>query len=94
MYTKLKQLDKPDLLSNWQKEQIDRGFINEQFFQKLEPIDPWAKERADKEFLGTHIPSLAELKSVNWGTRFRRNRDINQQLLNSKIKSSLDIFKR
>lgn len=91
-YTKLKQLDKDDLLSRWQKDQRDRGFSNEQFFQKLEPIDPWAKERRDKEMLQSHIPALAELKSVSWGSRFRKNRDINQQLLHSKIKSSKNIF--
>lgn len=86
--TKLKQLEKDDLLSQWQKQQRSKKYCNDQFFLKMKAFDPWEKDRREKEMLETHIPSLKGLKSVTWGPRHRRNKDINQQLQNERIMSS------
>ena len=84
--TKLKQLEKDDLMSQWQKQQRTKGYRNDQFFLKQKATDPWEKSRKDKEMLESHIPALKNLKSVSWGSHHRRNKDINQQLMNNRIK--------
>lgn len=86
--TKLKQLEKDDLLSQWQKEQRSKGHTNSQFFLKMKHSDPWEKERQSKNMLQQHIPALKGLQSVQWGTHHRRNKDINQQLQNQRIIAS------
>lgn len=83
--TKLKQLEKDDLLSQWQKNQRSRNHKNEQFFIQMKAMDPWEIDRREKKMVETQIPGLSTLKSVQWNARHRRNRDINQQLENNKM---------
>lgn len=91
-HTKLKQLEKDDLLSEWQKQQRAKNFRNDNLFLQMKASDPWMIERREKSVLETHIPGLKSLKSSKWGPRHRSNKDINQQLKNQRMMASRENF--
>ena len=89
--SKLSHLEKDSLLSDWQKEQRRRNFNNGQFFLPQQNIqDPWKEDKKTKTMMEAHIPAL---QGVEWGTRFRSNRDFNQNIKNKRILSAKNMFK-
>ena len=78
--TKLTSLQKNDLLSNWQKQQKDKGYQNAQFFLAQPQYDPWQIKRAQEEALTKVIPAL---KGHKFGYA-RNNKEINQVIQNKK----------
>lgn len=88
---KLKQLEKKDLMSEWQRnQQIERG--SQHMFLPMKTFDPWERQRKEKQVVEKQIPALSNLQNVQWGTRFRTNRDINNILNNQRILTSSKQF--
>lgn len=89
--TKLSHLEKETMLSKWQKEQIEKKHNNSQMFLSPQhPTDPWENERKLKSVTEQIIPPL---QNTQWNTRFRSNRDMNQNMVNKKILASKSMFK-
>jgi hypothetical protein len=89
--TKLKHLNKDDLLSKWQKEQIKLGYHNPQFFHKPDEIDPWKLGQMETQIVKEHIPALKNTNFMFSANR-RNNKEMNQILKNNKIIKSHQHF--
>ena len=88
--TKLSHLEKETLLSKWQKEQIRLQHQNNQFFLPIPQIaDPWEQERQKKKVIESQIPAL---QNTQWGSRFRSNKDMNNNINNTRILTSNSMF--
>lgn len=89
--TKLKQLEKPDLLSNWQKQQKEKRHYNPEMYLKRQEIDPWALGRMETEIIKQNIPALAKLQ-FGFSARHRNNKEMNQIINNQKMMEKAKLF--
>jgi hypothetical protein len=87
---KLSQLVKSDLISKWQQEQINKGNVLEFIIERKE-FDPWQFDRNEAQTIKDNIPSL---KKMEFGGRYRCNKDVNQAIKQSRFQQNIESFKR
>jgi predicted RND superfamily exporter protein len=87
---KLSQLTKDDLISAWQKEQIAKGHQNPGFFMERKEFDPWKLDKIEVNAVKENIPSLNKLE---FGGRYRCNKDINQAIKQSRFQQNIETFR-
>ena len=76
--SKLTTLNKKENMSLWYKAQIKNNHENPSFFiSHSQPPNPWDQEREQCRKISEHIPAL---KSMNFGARYRCNKDVNQTI--------------
>jgi predicted RND superfamily exporter protein len=88
-YAKLSQLTKPDLISTWQKEQNAKGYDTSFIIERKE-FDPWKLDKLEVNAVKENIPSL---QKVEFGGRYRCNKDINQSIKQSRFQQNIETFR-
>jgi hypothetical protein len=87
-YTKLTHLSKETMLSKWQNEQ-SKVPNTHMFLSVQHPEDPWAKEKKTNKIIEMQIPAL---RNTQWASKFRSNKDMNQEISNKRIQLAKKMF--
>lgn len=91
--TKLKHLQKEDLLSQWQKEQREKKYYNPHMFLNAPKINPWNIGQMETNKVKKEIPSLKNLQ-FGFSARHRNNKEMNQIINNQKILQKAKLFEQ
>lgn len=88
---KLKTLNKPDTLSQWQKEQQQKNYYNPEMYLKQPTIDPWALGRKETKIVKEVIPATSNL-NFQFTARHRNNKEMNRAIHDQKILNKSKLF--